>query len=158
MVNVTRISSRGRVLVVAALAACALGVTTGATATAKPLSGAVAYKGKTAKGLPVSFRVVGGTIRNFTAGAHALCISVADASSYLDSVLHLVTPPVGKLDRQGRFSLKIQKGSIYMAAGGRVIGASAGGSYEIRYSGFNGKWVTACKDAGTWKARRMSPP
>ena len=149
----TRSSSRGRmVVVVAALTACALGLSTGAIATTKSLPAAGTYKGKTSKGLPVSFRVVSGTVRNFSAAAHALCISVASGSSTLDPVLHLVTPPAGKLDGQGRFSLKIQKGSIYMAAAGRVTGASAGGSYEIRYSGFNGSWVTACKDKGTWKA------
>ena len=135
-----------------ALGACLIGVIA-APATAGSATGGK-YKGKTSKGFPVSFRIAGGKVRGFDATVHALCLSVADGSSYLDPVLHHVTPPAGKLKRNGKFTLKVSKGSTRMNVTGLVRGKKASGTYHINYSGFNGTWVTACTDGGKWKAHR----
>ncbi len=113
------------------------------------------YKGKTSNGLPVTFRVQSGKVRNFRATVHALCISVSTGSSYLDPVLHMITPPPMKLARNGSFSGQYSGPSSTRAkADGRVGGKSASGHYRISYTVTRGLTIYACQERGTWKATK----
>jgi hypothetical protein len=125
----------------------------GAPAPAKsPVPGA--YSGESSKGFPVKFRVAGGKVRSFRLPVRALCISVASATSYLDPVLHHVTPEPAKLRARGRFhrTTRLQTASTLMRVKGRVNGSKARGSYHIGYTALSGTNIYACQDDGTWKA------
>ncbi len=101
------------------------------------------------------FRVQSGKVRNFSATVHALCISVATGSSYLDPVLHRITPPPMKLGSNGGFNGQYSGPSSTRAkVDGRVSGKSASGHYRISYTATRGLTIYACQERGTWKATK----
>ncbi len=114
------------------------------------------YKGKTSNGLVVTFRIQSGKVRNFSATVHALCITVAGGSSYLDPQLHQITPPPMKLAANGKFSGEYvpHTASTHGKIDGKVAGNSASGHYRISYTALSGMNIYACQEQGTWKATR----
>ena len=62
----------GAAILITALGAAAPATT--ASSKSSPPSGS--YRGKTSKGLPVTFRIQSGKVRSLSATVHALCVSV----------------------------------------------------------------------------------
>ena len=144
-----------RAALAAAVSALGVAVLAGA-ASSKSTAPSGTYKGKTSNGLIVTFRIQSGKVRNFSATVHALCISVATGSSYLDPVLHQITPPPMKLAGNGKFSGEYvpQTASTHGKIDGRVTGKSANGHYRISYTATSGLSIYACQERGTWKATK----
>lgn len=134
--------------------AVGLGAVTGGASSKTTPNGT--YKGKTNNGLPVTFKIKNGKVHNFSATVHALCISVASGSSYLDPVLHQITPPPMVLAGNGKFNGKYEPkvSSTHGKVDGRVTGKSASGTYKISYTATRGLTIYACQEKGTWKATR----
>ncbi|HUO72085.1 MAG TPA: hypothetical protein VMU39_15055 [Solirubrobacteraceae bacterium] len=162
-VTMTRSRHWGRRAAIASAvtAIAAAGLTSGASSKTTMPSGT--YKGKTSNGLPVTFKIQGGKVRNFSLTVHALCISVVAASTHLDPILHHITPQPMPISASGKFSAKYywkQIQSTQAQVDGKANGKTASGHYKISYSTTDGVTslgvliIYACQEQGTWKATR----
>jgi hypothetical protein len=117
---------------------------------------AVRFKGDT-----VSFRVEGGTVKNFAVTANALCL-IAARGGYEIRVIPLAVE--AKLDGEGRFRLAMDDTGTRVTVTGRVAGASAEGQFEAYFTtsvpGFDSitrttKFdIASCSAKSPWTARR----
>src|SRR5262245_51102823 len=117
---------------------------------------AVRFKGDT-----VSFRVEGGTVKNFAVTANALCL-IAGRGGYEIRVIPLAAE--AKLDGEGRFKLAMDDKGTRATVTGRVTGASADGQFETYFTksvpGFDPitkmtKFeIASCSAKSPWTARR----
>lgn len=115
------------------------------------------FKGKTAHGLPMGFRLVNGQVRSFNLTIHALCMTAVSGETQLDSVVHHILPPAMALKGNGAFAKESHLNdsqSTHYRLDGRVSGRSASGHFFISYDFFDGFYFWSCEEQGTWKAAR----
>ncbi len=144
---------RLHVLMIALLALALLVVGAAGSATA-----ATSYKGKTKQKLPISFRTTATSAVGFKTTVRSLCIAAATSRSVLEFYPVLLQKPT-KLTN-GRFTINFKgKSSTFITVKGKVNGASASGSIDVRYTKSIGMTSTglleiaACSAKTTWTAK-----
>ncbi len=146
-VGSSRLATPLRVVLVVLIAALMLA---GAAA-----AGGGLYKGKSKQGMPVSFRVSGSSVKNFSLTGNALCIAASKSGneSYV-----LKSPNAGHLSGGGAFTISYVKNTTHVKITGKVSGNSSSGRVELHYTklwqGSSGLEAATCWIKTNWTAKR----